>query len=393
MTVRAPSADTIRRIERSSGAIATHAIARMDEELPWFSVLPPETRSFVTLVAQSGIASFVAWIRNPGEDIVRLTSGVFGAAPPDMARRVSLQQTVELVQVVIDVVESEAPPLARKGDEAAVLALVLQFSREIAFAAARVYARAAETRGAWDARLEALVIDGLVRGDASDESSSLISQLAALGWRNEGAVTTIVGWARSEDRPEQQPDTIHREARHAGYDALVGVHRDRLIVLLGGTFDDPMNVARDVLGHFSEGPVVVGGLARTIDGAARVTGAALNGLRAVSGWPGAPRPVAADDLLPERVLIGDETARDMLIESVYRPLAESTDVLLETAVAYLDSGRAIESTARALFVHPNTVRYRLRKIAEATGQAPTDARGAFTLQMAIVSARLAGEPA
>src|SRR5256885_12101416 len=43
---------------------------------------------------------------------------------------------------------------------------LLRFSREIAFAAARVYAGAAESRGSWDARLEALVIDGLVRGSA-----------------------------------------------------------------------------------------------------------------------------------------------------------------------------------------------------------------------------------
>ena len=37
------------------------------------------------------------------------------------------------------------------------------FSREIAVAAAEVYARAAEQRGAWDARLEALIVDSTSR--------------------------------------------------------------------------------------------------------------------------------------------------------------------------------------------------------------------------------------
>ncbi|HEU5270445.1 MAG TPA: helix-turn-helix domain-containing protein, partial [Jatrophihabitans sp.] len=119
-----------------------------------------------------------------------------------------------------------------------------------------------------------------------------------------------------------------------------------------------------------------------------VTAAALSGLRAASGWPGAPRPVAADDLLPERALIGDPAAREQLIESVYLPLTEASDAILDTVAAYLDGGRALETTARALFVHTNTVRYRLRRAAELCGQAPTEARGAFTIQLALAFGRL-----
>ena len=57
--------------------------------------------------------------------------------------------------------------LRRAGRRGRVLRdAVLRYSREIAFAAARVYAGVAEIRGAWDARLEALVVDVLVRGRA-----------------------------------------------------------------------------------------------------------------------------------------------------------------------------------------------------------------------------------
>jgi len=41
-------------------------------------------------------------------------------------------------------------------------------------------------------------------------------------------------------------------------------------------------------------------------------------------------------------------------------------------------------------VHTNTVRYRLRRAAELCGHAPTDARGAFTIQLALVLGRLSG---
>jgi DNA-binding PucR family transcriptional regulator len=41
-----------------------------------------------------------------------------------------------------------------------------------------------------------------------------------------------------------------------------------------------------------------------------------------------------------------------------------------------------------LFVHANTVRYRLRRIHEVTGYSPTDPRDAFALRLAITLGRL-----
>ena len=75
-----------------------------------------------------------------------------------------------------DAVE-QADQLAAPGEEQGLREAVLKFSREIAFSAARVYARAAESRGSWDARLQALLVDALLRGDSSDV---LASRAAAL---------------------------------------------------------------------------------------------------------------------------------------------------------------------------------------------------------------------
>jgi len=73
---------------------------------------------------------------------------------------------------------------------------------------------------------------------------------------------------------------------------------------------------------------------------------------------------------------------------VYRPLAEAGSGLLDTVTAYAESGSTLEGAARALFVHPNTVRYRLRRVAEVCGRAPTDPRDLLTLQLALVLGRL-----
>ena len=58
-------AETVRRLERATGALGTAAIAAMDERLPWFRKMSAENRSWLGLVAQAGIAAFLDWIRHP----------------------------------------------------------------------------------------------------------------------------------------------------------------------------------------------------------------------------------------------------------------------------------------------------------------------------------------
>ncbi|MCW2495734.1 helix-turn-helix domain-containing protein [Jatrophihabitans sp.] len=370
--------ETIRRIEQAVSGLATQSVARMDDELPWFRELPADQRSWVTLVAQAGLQSYVGWLRQP-DDVLRLTGEVFAAAPRAMARSVTLAQTVDLVRQAIAVAEDHLPQLA--GDDAGdVREELLRFSREVAFAAARVYAQAAETRGSWDDRLEALVIDRLVTGTAIGDP--LPSQLAALGWNAAGPIAAVVG-SPPEGNPDDTLHVVHAVVRGLGLDAMVGVHGERLVVVVGGAAE-PGVIAAQLLPVFGPGPVVVGPAAPELRDAARVTQAALSALHAVPAWPGAPRPVTADELLPERALLGDVDAREQLVNTVYLPLRAAGDVLLQTVTTFLDAGGALEATARSLFVHANTVRSRLRRVTEICGEIPTDGRGAFVLRVAIV---------
>ncbi|MFY9916370.1 MAG: helix-turn-helix domain-containing protein, partial [Nocardioidaceae bacterium] len=88
---------------------------------------------------------------------------------------------------------------------------------------------------------------------------------------------------------------------------------------------------------------------------------------------------------------GDGHARRQLVSTVYQPLVEAGSGLLETLTAYLDSSGSIEATGRALFVHPNTVRYRLKRIADVTGLSASEARDAYTLRLSLTLGRLLAE--
>jgi len=376
----------VRRLEGSMDTLATAAVARMDEVLPWYRAMPAENRSWVNLVAQAGVAAFVEWFRHP-EEPQAISADVFGTAPRELTRSVTLQQTVELVRVVIAVVEEQIEQIA-PGHEQELREAVLRYSREIAFAAAQVYAEAAEARGAWDARLESLVVDALLRGESDD---SLRSRAAALGWASHDTAVVVVGQAPDAE-PEAVVDDIRRAARAHRLDVLTGVQGDRLVAILGGPAD-PVRATRHLVAQFGPGPVVIGPVVADLLGAGESAAAAVAGLRAAPAWPDAPRPVLADDLLPERALSGDELARSRLVQDVYEPLLSTGTALVETLAAYLEQTSSLEATARALFVHPNTVRYRLRRVAEVTGYTPSDPRHAFALRLALTLGRLSGGPA
>jgi PucR C-terminal helix-turn-helix domain/GGDEF-like domain len=379
---RRVNAATVRRLERAMGSLGTAAVISMEQRLPWFRAMSAENRSWIGLVAQAGVAAFVDWIKHPERERPAITGEVFGTAPRELTRAVSLQQTVEMVRVVIDVVESQVVELAAPGGEADLREAVLRYTREVAFGAAQVYARAAEARGAWDARLEALVVDELVRGEAHD---SLHAWASSLRWSS-SPVAAVVGHA-DEGEPEAVMEELRAVARRARLELLTGVQGHRLIVLLGG-MSDPLDAAKQFAGRFGPGPVVVGPAVPDLQSASRSARVALAGLRAAPAWLDAPRPVAADDLLPERALDGDEEARRQLISEVYEPLLRGGSPLLDTLSAYFEQGLSLEAAARMLFVHPNTVRYRLRRVTELTGQVPSDGRGSFALQIAIALGRL-----
>jgi hypothetical protein len=377
------SQETIRSLEASMSSLGTAAMASMDRRLPWFRRMSAEHRSWLGLVAQAGVAAFVDWVKHPERGRPAVAGEVFGTAPRELARAVSLQQAVEMVRVIIDVVESQVDELAAPGGEAELREAVLRYTREIAFAAAQVYARTAEARGAWDARLEALVVDSLVRGEVDE---GLQSWASALNWSS-APVAVIAGNADGSE-PEGLIDELRTIARRSRLDLLAGVHGHRLVVVLGGTAE-PLKAASQLAGRFGPGPVVVGPPVADLQSAVVSAGQALAGLRAATAWPEAPRPVEAADLLPERALDGDESARRELIEDVYVPLLGAGPALLDTVTTYLEQGSSLEATARLLFVHANTVRYRLRRASELTGLTPSDGRDAFAIWLAVVLGRLA----
>ncbi len=380
-------AQTLAWLRTQAGEWSTLTLKRLDESLPWYRDMPPGRRSAVGLVAQAGITAFISWYEDP-KGVPWIAADVFGVAPRELLRSISLTQTLQLVKTTVEIIETRIPR-----DDLPLRDAFLLYSREVAFAAADVYARAAESRGLWDARLEALVVDSILTGEYDSE---LPSRIAALGWNGHGEAAVLVGVT-----PRQlDVDQLRRTARHLASDVLIGVQGSRLVVVVGraeaaeadGDEETQLpfiEIARRLEPEFGDGHLVLGPTVPTLVEASRSARAALAGFAVARAWRGAPRPVLADDLLPERAFAGDALARQALIAKVYEPLRDQSTDLLGTLWAYLDNGRSLEATARELFVHPNTVRYRLKRITETIGWDATGAREALILQSALIVGSIA----
>ncbi|MFF0223949.1 PucR family transcriptional regulator [Streptomyces sp. NPDC004629] len=105
--------------------------------------------------------------------------------------------------------------------------------------------------------------------------------------------------------------------------------------------------------------------------------------------------VRAADLLVYPVLTRDRQAMADLVLSALGPLRSArggAEPLLLTLEAYFESGCTAAQAARRLSLSVRAVTYRLDRIRQLTGSDPADPMHRYTLQTAVIGARLLGWP-
>ena len=103
------SAQSLARLRRSVGELTTVVVADIELRYPWYAAMGAKERAELALVAQAGLAQFLDWLR--GGSAPDVTAGVFGAAPRELTRAITLSQTLDLIRSVVDVVENSVDHL------------------------------------------------------------------------------------------------------------------------------------------------------------------------------------------------------------------------------------------------------------------------------------------
>ena len=239
-----------------------------------------------------------------------------------------------------------------------------------------------------DATIERLAFECLLTNMTDDRVVSLMN---VLGWQGDFECFAIGGGPAA--RLASAPLDIRKAVRDLGGEhVVIGTYGHFLLALIRQmSAVTPEVTCTSVMQAFSKDePLYLSPVRSGVDGASHALRETMFSLQAAPALPEPSRPLRDDELLPERALLGDDYAREELYWNVYQVLRGDNpdDPTYLTVSTFLRYGSSLENTAKELNVHPNTVRYRLKRAAETTGWDATDPRDAYVLTTALAIGRM-----
>ncbi|MPZ74233.1 MAG: hypothetical protein GEU74_13555 [Nitriliruptorales bacterium] len=234
-----------------------------------------------------------------------------------------------------------------------------------------------------NALLEAM-LTGRADPDELDRSGSAVADsydvVVLLPWESSTRVETLVA-----------PTVEIAERLDPGTHPLVGVRESGLVMLWPAGRPGPQV---QVLAHrLCSGLGAAAGVGTSRLGLEGVPSAYADALEAarIALQLGYREPIRHEDVLLERFVLGSPLVGEVCNRALGALVAyderRGAD-LLATVEAFAGACGSVTEAARAVQVHPNTVDYRLRRVASISGYDPRDPRGLLMLSLATIARRL-----
>lgn len=303
--------------------------------------------AFVTLVSRRGVST-----RTPASASVR---GAYDLGRGEARSGRSMEALLSAYRIGARVSWREMSHTAvEQGVDAGTVAtfaeMVWAFIDELSAASAAGHSDELEASGRVRRQQLQRIVDLLLAGAGAD---AVHSATTAAEWDEPGTLTALVVPAAQVRATlnDLDPATLH-----PAYDALADDHTLLLVP----------DVRRDrLLAALGERDAVVGPTLGFLE--ARTSVARID--RALLLHPEVSGLLDTDEILAELVVHADPSALEALRTRVLAPLADvrpdTAERLVETLRAWLLHQGRREDVAAALFVHPQTVRYRMGKVREA----------------------------
>ncbi|MEA2418984.1 MAG: hypothetical protein QOE60_1190 [Thermoleophilaceae bacterium] len=280
----------------------------------------------------------------------------------------------------------------RAGVDAAVLSLLAEsifaYIEELSADSVEGYAEARSRQEGERRRRQRELIVLLMR-DPPAEEVDVRAAAAAVGWRVPRAAAAIAC-------PEEE---LERIVRHLPADALAATLEGEGCAVVpdpegpgrAAEVGEALAEQRAALGPAVPVPELTGSWAL----ARAALRAAEAGALASGGGPGpaeggagsAPSPLRADDVLVDLLVFDGRALIDRIAARRLAPLDGLTPKarrrMQETALAYVREGGNAAAMARALDLHPQTVRYRLARLRDLLGEQLDDPDARLELELAL----------
>ncbi|MFJ6835885.1 PucR family transcriptional regulator [Streptomyces sp. NPDC091209] len=361
-------------------------VAAVHEQVPVYAALDDSRLPEVRAIAAWGLERLLRlWATDGtlGPADLRRFRGIASARAADGRPVQAVLRAYRVAGTVLtDEVAARAPGLAAV-DAFALARMLLVTLDTLSEEMATAYAATSEDLAADRTRALRLLLDDLIAGRHASVGA-LTDRSARLGIQLPDPCCLLVAEPVAADRP----DLAHETATEV-LDALAGpggevtslatVRGSRAVLLLPPAASE--HVAA-VLGERSwRGCVITGEGLDRVALAHRLAADALDTAPAHAHRSGGVLTDADAQVLA--LLAGRPAAApDHIARLVLGPLTDAAQRhLLEALTAYIDSGSA-NAAARALHLHPQSLRYRLRRVHELTGRDPRDPWHRLTLDIA-----------
>ncbi|GAA2803943.1 helix-turn-helix domain-containing protein [Saccharopolyspora taberi] len=371
-------------------------LAGVIAELPAYAELPDEElRGDITRIIERGMAMVGRMLRNGGvpdpESLNELREDILHRAEEGVPIEAVLNAHNVGVRVAWEHFQAQAGPEDMRA-LVGIVGLLLRYLREITSVASAVYFQERDTFLAdAHAAKQALLSALLAGGDTTDAADRLGMRLAGsyavldveiAAHPDEsapGTNATVARWRklrrfRAElERRSPQP-LLSRLNGHGG-----------VVLLARDDTPDPDRHVHDMVlaaGTAAGADVTVGAVSASVPAIPQAARTAHE-LRKLAVAAHPPGIYTLDELALDYQLTRPGPARDVLAGKL-RAIEDEPD-LLDTLRTHLGTGLNRRRTASLLHVHPNTVDYRVRKIAELTGLNPADPTDAAHLRAALVA--------
>jgi sugar diacid utilization regulator len=250
------------------------------------------------------------------------------------------------------------------------------------------------------------LLDALLTGNVDGEHTQRLARTLHLRLAASYVVVVIRGesvelptWAHDESPTARRAldrivEETRRHVRPTAGSLLAGMHNGDLVVLYPTAGRADLEAVRKDCEALAAalGAEVSIGVSGWHDGCVATATAFLEAMEAVKvaaskGIRG--RAVGVDEVLVDSML-GSSVAAQRILTETLRPLVEydaaRNGSLVTTLRAYLGARLNITKAAAELFVHPNTVAYRLRRIKDVCGRDPDDPDDLLVLALALKQA-------
>jgi hypothetical protein len=394
-------AEILDDLERITDDLAERMLKEYLESIPSYRALPDVTLDQIREVNRANVRGFISAMRagrGPGADELTM---IRESASRRAREGVPLSALLAAYRTGAQIAWAEARVLI--GDDHERLRAGLDFATavmnwidEASGAAAQAYLSEYERLTSDRESSRRDFLDGAISGELIDEE--ILARGEALGL--DVAVpygVAIIAFVDRTDEPflrnaQHRLRAMAAELPNADRSLMVA-RADELVLIFPATAGaDPMAThLRSFLERAASsiGTPLSAGLGRARESITELSGSyreASIALAAAGAGSSSPLAVYGEVLIEELILRERAVAR-RLAHTILEPLDAYPD-LRATLVEYMLHGPSLPAVAKRLYLHPNTVAYRLARVRELTGRDPKSPAGVAELFLALRASQL-----